>query len=171
VRISGHGSREPFNSRYSGDKKNMASRSVAILVGILAIAVSTHVWAGARLESLKPNVMVNSGEGYRTVRASTSVNLANGDQVMAGPGGHGRLVYPDGCVTQVNPGSVVTVGKCYRPMTAGLECDPSTDPKCLVPPPVAVTPWWLIGGAAAGIAVGICAAQCCFENCEPSRSP
>jgi hypothetical protein len=71
---------------------------------------------------------------------------------MAGPGGRRKIVYGDGCVVDVYPGAVVTVpGKCYQPMTAGLEA-----------PPPRPFPWVILG---AGVfAVGICAVSGCFEN-------
>jgi hypothetical protein len=140
--------------------------------GALLIALAfawSPAWA-TTVQVVKGDVSVRQGDGgFRHINGATEVYTGN--QVMVAPGGLARIVYPDGCVTQVGPGGVASVGRCTRPMTAGLECNPSTDPKCLVPPPAPVTPWWLVGGAAAGIAVGICAAQCCFQDCSPSKSP
>jgi hypothetical protein len=154
-----------FASRYGG--LIMFKQAAIALVAIGAL--TSPAWAGATVVVVKPPVFVSHGKGFNEMTASAA-NTSRGDRVMAGPEGRAKIVYPDGCTVQVGPGGVASVGVCKQPMTAGLECDPATDPKCLVPPPV-VTPWWLIGGAAAGIAVGICAAQCCFENCEPPRSP
>jgi hypothetical protein len=75
---------------------------------------------------------------------------------MASPDGHGRIVYADGCVVHVYPGTVATVqeGSCKvaKPMMlGGTTCDPK-ELNC--PPAVPGTPFWvypaaavLIGGA------------------------
>jgi hypothetical protein len=138
-----------------------------VLIIVIASLLCTPALA-ATVEVVKGTVSVKQGDGFRQITGPTEVY--RGNMVMTAPGGKARIVYPDGCVVSVGPGGLATVGECKQPMTAGLACDPSTDPKCLVPP-APVTPWWLIGGAAAGIAVGICAAQCCFQDCSPSRSP
>ena len=137
-----------------------------LLAFVLAV-FSSSAWAGATVQTVTPQLSVNSGEGYKIVTGSTAVSI--GDQVMASPGGRGKIVYADGCAVDVYPGAVVTVPvKCYQPMTAGLE----------VPPPAAVgIPWWLVGGTAAFIGVGICAAQGCFDDDDngghrkPPKSP
>lgn len=91
------------------------------------------------------------------------MEVYNGNQVMAAPGGMATIIYPDGCTVQVGPGGVATVGECKQPMTAGLDsniCDPSTDDKCLGAPVVVQrTPWLLYGALGVGIGIGIaCAA-------------
>jgi hypothetical protein len=121
---------------------------------IAAMAVSSPVWASATLQSVSPQVSVNRGQGYEQVKTA-SAELSTGDQVMAGPGGRAKIVYPDGCVTNVNPGAVVTVGKCYEPMRAGLEA-PVEEAR-----PV---PWFPIVAGAAIVTVGLCAASGCFDH-------
>ena len=97
-------------------------RSATATVLIWATAF-TPAWAGMTLDPVKPQVSINRGEGFKPVTTPTSVS--SGDRVMAGPGGHGKIVYADGCVVDVYPGNVLTVpGKCYQPMTAGLEAPP-----------------------------------------------
>jgi hypothetical protein len=135
---------------------------------VLGVLLCTPACA-TTVEVLKGDVSVKQGGGFQKINGTTEVYY--GDKVMTAPGGMARIIYPDGCVVKVGPGGIATVGKCKQPMTAGLECDPSTDPKCLVPPPAPHTPWLLYSGIAAGVAVGICAAQCCFQDCGPSRSP
>jgi hypothetical protein len=140
---------------------------------VVVMAMTSAAWAGATVVVVKSPVMVSHGEGYSEV--TTSIAAARGDQVMAGPQGQARIVYPDGCTVQVGPGGVASVGECKQPMTAGLDsniCDPSTDDKCLAaPPPAPRPPYLLYGGIAAGIAVGICAAQGCFDDNDHPRSP
>jgi hypothetical protein len=128
-----------------------------IIGGILSSAAwAQSTMSGATLEASRAPISVNYGEGYKQV-ATGATKVSVGARVMAGPGGRGRLVYPDGCVTQINPGSVVAVGKCYKPMTAGLEA------------PVEEThpPYLLYGAIAVGIGVGICAASGCFRDEDP----
>jgi hypothetical protein len=81
---------------------------------------------------------------------------------MAAPNSRGRIVYADGCAVDVYPGAVVTVPqKCYQPMTAGLEAVPVAHP----------FPWVPVVGAAAVLAVGICAASGCFEEHHHHHRP
>ena len=135
-----------------------------ILIVVAGIGFTTSAWAGATLENITPQVSVNQGQGYKQVAAASA--LSNGDQVMAGPGGRARLVYPDGCVTDIFPGSVVTVGKCYRPMRAGLEVPVVAEPV------VTGVPWVPIIGGAAVLGVGICAVSGCFDDDDNGpRSP
>ena len=107
----------------------------------------------ATVEIVQGQVSVNQGQGYKQITAASAVSA--GDQVMAAPGGRGRIVYADGCAIDVYPGAVLTVPqKCYQPMTAGLEAVPAARP----------FPWVPVVGAAGILAVGICAASGCFEN-------
>jgi hypothetical protein len=133
----------------------------ALLAGIL---LSSIPWgqptaAAATLKAVSAPVSVNSGEGFRQVVSGT-IDVSVGTQVMAGPGGKARIVYADGCVTDVNPGAVVTVGKCYTPMRAGLE-EPIEEERR--------HPWLLYGAAAAVIGVGICVAADCFDHDDDGR--
>jgi hypothetical protein len=138
-----------------------------IIISVAGLALGSPAWAGARVETVAPQVSLNRGQGWTVVTASAEVS--NGDQVMAGPAGHAKIVYADGCVTDVYPGGVASVGKCYKPMTAGPPCDPNTDPKCLVPAAAGV-PWWVVP---VGIGIGVAAA--CIGFCQQEehhpRSP
>jgi hypothetical protein len=128
---------------------------IACIIGVL---FGSPAWAGATVQTVKSPVSMNHGQGYQEV--TKAATAANGDQVMAGPGGHARIVYADGCVTDVYPGGVASVGKCYKPMMAGPPCDPNTDPKCLVPAAAGV-PWWVVP---VGIGIGVAAA--CVGFCQ-----
>jgi hypothetical protein len=150
-----------FDTRDVGGEMNRI-----LIVCIIGVLFGSPAWAGATVEPVKSPVSMNRGQGYQMV--TKAAPAANGDQVMAGPGGHARIVYADGCVTDVYPGGVASVGKCYKPMTAGPPCDPNTDPKCLVAPVAAGIPWW-VWPVAAGI--GVAAACVGFCNEEEHHHP
>ena len=103
---------------------------------------------------VKPPVSISQGEGYSEVK--DFAEASRGDQVMAGPGGQARIVYPDGCAVPVGPGGVASVGECKQPMTAGLE---PIDEKAMVPPPAAF-PWVPVVLGALIVGGGICAVAC-----------
>jgi hypothetical protein len=134
-------------------------------VAIAGLFLASPAMAGVTLQPINPKVAVNHGQGYKQVATATEVSI--GDKVMVGAGGHGKLVYPNGCTIDVYQGRVMAVPeKCYKPMRAGLEA----------PVEEARPPYWLYGGIAAGIAVGICAASGCFDDDDrppppPPRSP
>src|SRR5262249_9718969 len=90
------------------------------------------------------------GDGFQELAAPTTANP--GDSVMANPGGSAKLHYADGCVIDIRPGAVVSVGEkspCTAPYLGGLEA-----------PPEHRFPFLLAGAAIAGITVGaLCAAQ------------
>jgi hypothetical protein len=124
-------------------------RHSSLLVFAVSVVVSSSAWgAAATFQPVQSPVSISRGEGYQQVSTATKVFI--GDQIMAGPGGRGKILYPNGCVVDVNPGAVVTVtGKCYQPMTAGLEA-----------PPERPFPWApvVLGGVFVGAA--ICGAFC-----------
>lgn len=136
-------------------------RQSSLLIFAVSVVVSSSAWgAAATFQPVQSPVSISRGEGYQQVSAATKVSI--GDQIMAGPGGRGKIVYPNGCVVDVNPGAVVTVtGKCYQPMTAGLEA----------PPPERPFPWVpvILGGVVLG--AGICAIACDDDDGKNGRSP
>ena len=72
---------------------------------------------------------INHGEGFQRVAAATEAR--EGDLIIAKPGGSAKLIYPGGCVTEVEPGTVVGVNdgsKCPQAMLLGEDCANSTDP-------------------------------------------
>jgi hypothetical protein len=79
------------------------------------ISFSASVFA-ATVNSTGGQVLINRGDGYKQVAGSTQGNP--GDTVVANPGGSGTIVYPDGCVVDVMPGTVVTIA-AQSPCTAG----------------------------------------------------
>ena len=129
---------------------------VALMVSLL---LCSPAWA-TTVKVTKGVVSVNQSDGFRRVAGSTEVYPGN--QVMADPGGHARIVYSDGCAVDVYPGAVVTVPrKCYQPMRAGLEA-----------PVEEVRPHGRMGTlrlGRGGVGVGICAASGCFDDDDPRR--
>ncbi len=89
-------------------------------VGILAIAMTTtligSVAVAATVQVTQGQVSVNRGAGFKQV--ATVAQATTGDTVMAGPGGSGQIVYPDGCTVQVSPGALVTIA-AQSPCAAG----------------------------------------------------
>ena len=144
----------------------MFKQATALMV---ATALASPAWAGATVVVVKPPVLISQGEGYSEVKDFTEAS--RGDQVMAGPHGQARIVYPDGCAVQVGPGGVASVGECMEPMTAGLE---PIDEKALVPPPAAF-PWVPVVLGALIVGGGICAVVCDGDDdgggVPPPRSP
>jgi hypothetical protein len=129
---------------------------VTFFIGLFLSSAASA--ATVEVETVQGHLLIKSGDGgFRPVTATTEANA--GAQVMASPGGHGRIVYSNGCVVNVYPGAVVTVkeGSCklMRPMM--LACDPK-DLNC--PAAVPGTPWWVWAGAAVLVGGAICAGAC-----------
>jgi hypothetical protein len=111
-------------------------RRIAALTFLLGLLLSFSASA-ATVDG--EGISINGGHGYMKLAGPTQANA--GDSVMASPGGHGTIVYSDGCVVHVYPGAVVTVqeGSCKvaKPMTlAETNCDPK-ELNCPPPAPVA----------------------------------
>lgn len=138
-------------------------RHLTSITFITAVLLSSPAWAAATIQSVTPEVSINRGQGYKEL-VTGATEASAGDQVMAGPGGHGKIVYADGCVVEVYPGAVVTVQascKAAKPMMLGEACDPK-ELNCAAAVPG--TPWWVYP-AAAGLIVGaMCVGFCNEEN-------
>jgi hypothetical protein len=87
--------------------EGMTMKLTVILEATVSLAVSSVAQA-ALLQGVQGGVWVNRGDGYVTVRGATE--LKPGDMIMANANGGARLVYQDGCIVDVQPGSVVAVG-------------------------------------------------------------
>jgi hypothetical protein len=108
--------------------------SVVFVCGFMA-----SVPAGATYVLPIGDVVVSQGDGFHPINAKTEVNA--GDSVMAAPGGLAKIVYPDGCVIAVTPGSVAIVEdrdasepqrECTRP-SANLDPSFNVDATLLTP--------------------------------------
>ena len=98
------------------------ARTAGAIAGLSALGMAN---AAPTVESLSGTVRVNQGSGYSTVRGSSTVKA--GDSVMADLRGSGKITYDDGCVVEVKPGAVVTIGDtspCTR--QAALPIKPGT---------------------------------------------
>src|SRR6476661_3290185 len=78
----------------------------ASTAALLAISMATQALA-ATVNATSGQVLINRGEGYTMVAGSTHANA--GDTVVVNPGGSAQIVYPDGCVVDVSPGSVANI--------------------------------------------------------------
>jgi hypothetical protein len=101
--------------------------AMVIVSGILANSP-----AGATYVVPNGALLLSHGDGFRPLNDKTEV--AAGDTVVAAPGGHGKIVYPDGCVIAVTPGNVVTVEDraanapqrdCKQPSDSGFNVNPT----------------------------------------------
>jgi hypothetical protein len=73
---------------------------------ILAISFAGQALA-VTVRATGGQVLINRGEGYKMVAGS--VHGGPGDTIVANPGGSAQIVYPDGCVVDVLPGSVAVI--------------------------------------------------------------
>jgi hypothetical protein len=138
---------------------------VAFFIGLFLSSAAS----AATVEAVQGQLFIKSGNGgFQPVTATTKANA--GAQVMASPGGHGRIVYSNGCVANVYPGAVVTVreGSCKAMKPMMLACDPK-DLNC--PAAVPGTPWWVWAGGAVLIGGAICAGACEGEERKIVTSP
>jgi hypothetical protein len=81
----------------------VAAASTAV---ILAISFAGQAFA-ATVRATGGQVLINRGEGYKMVAGQ--VQGGPGDTIVANPGGSAQIVYPDGCVVDVMPGSVAVI--------------------------------------------------------------
>lgn len=78
----------------------------ASTAALLVISMATQALA-ATVNATSGQVLINRGEGYMMVAGSTQANT--GDTIVVNPGGSAQIVYPDGCVINVSPGSVAAI--------------------------------------------------------------
>jgi hypothetical protein len=78
----------------------------ASIAALLVITTAGQALA-ATVNATSGQVLINRGEGYMMVAGSTQANA--GDTIVVNPGGSAQIMYPDGCVVDVSPGSVATV--------------------------------------------------------------
>lgn len=69
--------------------------------------ISCNSAFAATVSPERGKVLLNRGDGYKPV--TEPMQATAGDQVMALPGGSGRIIFHDGCTLKVVPGKVLTV--------------------------------------------------------------
>jgi hypothetical protein len=89
------------------------------------------VWAGpcafaTTVTAEQGQVLLNTGQGYRLVQGSASVNP--GDMIVVNPGGMARITYDDGCVTEVRPPAVTAIST-QSPCQQQKQSPPQDDPQ------------------------------------------
>ena len=87
--------------------------SVAVACGLLLTVPAL----AATVDSLRGQVAINRGEGFRRITGPTQANI--GDSVMVSPNGRARVVYPDGCAINVDrlPSGCALHGDCAAMVT------------------------------------------------------
>jgi hypothetical protein len=80
--------------------------AAALTAVILGISFAGQAFA-ATVRATGGQVLINRGEGYKMVAGT--VQGGPGDTIVANPGGSAQIVYPDGCVIEVLPGSVAVI--------------------------------------------------------------
>ena len=98
----------------------------------------------AELRSVRGEILVSSGTGYRVIDGPVQVKL--GDAVMANPQALGRLTFADGCSMDVVPGAIIWV-RSRSPCSAAVDPPPHRDPEPALAPRVVFDPAWLVGAA------------------------
>jgi hypothetical protein len=78
-----------------------------LFVVLSTVLVICHPAFAATVDSVSGKVSINRGAGYAPAESGMTANP--GDQVMAAPKGYARIIYSNGCVVEVRPGSVVRV--------------------------------------------------------------
>jgi hypothetical protein len=99
-------------------------------VAVICIGVCLSMPASAAtLSAVQGQVLINHGDGFK--RVASGAEAREGDLLMANPGAGAKLIYPGGCVTEIKPGTVVTVtdgSKCPQAMLLGDDCELGVTP-------------------------------------------
>ena len=82
-------------------------RIASVSLALIAVVVFGAPLRAATVKAVEGQVLVNSGQGFRLVDGSTS--LDPGGTVVANPGAVAQVVYAGGCTVTVQPGSVYLI--------------------------------------------------------------
>lgn len=113
---------------------NTTMNTLSFLVATLLATATTS--SAATLESVRGEVLVNNGKGFRPV--SGTAEVAAGDLVISNPGSSAVVRYSASCSSPVLPGQVVAItqnGPCAKPSdktadkTPGKTGEKPTTPK------------------------------------------
>ena len=96
--------------------------AAVVAIGLMCVAgQASAAGAVAQVSSAKGAVMVSQGAGYASTAPGAALNA--GDRIVAMEGG-AQVSYADGCVVNVAPQGVVTVGAaspCSAALASGAE--------------------------------------------------
>jgi len=112
-------------------------RSLMCGICFVGIFAGSAVAQTATIEPVQGDISFSQGQGFQQVDGRLQANV--GDSVMVGPDGAAKVVYPDGCQVNVQPGSVASVAP-LSPCASGSFADASS----FDPGP------WLMGAAFVG---------------------
>ena len=115
-------------------------QKATVLAISAALLVSSQAF-GATLDSVQGKVFFNPGPGYRQLVGTAEAKP--GDSAYAEFGGSARLVYADGCIVNIRPGSVVRVSE-QSPCKSGALAPTGT-------PGAPIAAAAVVGGATAGV--------------------
>ena len=91
---------------------------IAVGLALFAGQVSATELALVQVGSIKGSVAVN--QGGRTVALTSGATLSPGDRLVSMENGQAQLKYADGCVVQIQPNAVATVGSKSPCAASGL---------------------------------------------------
>lgn len=79
------------------------------ILGLLSVsAVAETAPASIKLAMVTGNVMVNNGKSF--VKAAPNAQLKPGTKIITNNNSSANLVYKNGCVKQIKPNTILTVG-------------------------------------------------------------
>lgn len=84
----------------------LGALSVLAFISVSALAGTTP--ASIKLAMVSGNVMVNNGKSF--VKANPNAQIKPGTKIITNKNSSANLVYSNGCVKQVKPNSILTVG-------------------------------------------------------------
>ena len=126
----------PGANWWGGVPEGLRIMRVAAAATALIFSISFAGQAlAATVRATGGQVLINRGEGYKMVAGT--VNGGPGDTIVANPGGSAQIVYPDGCVIDVLPGSVAVINAqspcsaSNTTVTSGSATTTSTTPEPL----------------------------------------
>ena len=82
-------------------------KSRLFVSGLALVAFLTSPVMAATVQVGTADLSINPGTGFHRIAGTTQAKP--GDKVMASPEGSGQIIYEDGCIVQVKPGSVVAI--------------------------------------------------------------
>jgi hypothetical protein len=129
----------------------------------LVVFSSAVIFAGSALAAtvnpIKGQVLLNRGDGYKLVSAST--DAAPGAQVIVNPHSAGQVVFADGCAVKLEPGAVFTIATQSPCEASGQHVETGGSLKSVkdAATPEAsdrrdLAPGLIMGGAAVAVGIG-----------------